>query len=76
LGGYQVAYSFVPFKGPSGHYGVDGGTALFSGALRSRNSERNSATIFRRYGPFAQQIDRLVETANAELAATGTRSGH
>jgi hypothetical protein len=70
MGGYQVAYSFVPFKGPPGHYAVDGGTALFSGELRGRNSERNSATIFRRYGSFAQLIDELVDAANAELTDT------
>jgi glycosyltransferase involved in cell wall biosynthesis len=72
LGGYQVAYSFVPFKGPPGHYTVDGGTALFSDGLRARNSERNSATIFHRYGPYAKRIDQLVEAANAELAARST----
>jgi hypothetical protein len=71
MGGYQVAYSFVPFKGPPGHYAVDGGTALFS-ELRARNSQRNSATIFHRYGPYAKRIDQLVEAANAELAATPT----
>jgi glycosyltransferase involved in cell wall biosynthesis len=75
IGGYQVAYSFVPFKGPPGHYAVDGGTALFS-ELRARNSERNSATIFHRYGPYAKRIDRLVAAANAELAATPTVPGH
>ena len=64
LNGFQVAYSFVPFKGPSGHYPLDGGTVLFSNELRGRNSERNSATIFRVYGPHAARIDELVAEAN------------
>jgi hypothetical protein len=71
MAGYQVAYSFVPFKGPPGHYAVDGGTALFSGELRARNSECNSATIFRRYGPHARRIDQLVAAANAALTGSG-----
>ena len=33
---YQVGYSFVPFKGPSGHYPADGGTVLFSDHIRVR----------------------------------------
>jgi glycosyltransferase involved in cell wall biosynthesis len=64
---YQVGYSFVPFKGPSGHYPADGGTVLFSGDVRVRNSVRNSDTIFKMYGPYARRIDRLVGDANAGL---------
>ncbi len=64
---YQVGYSFVPFKGPSGHYAADGGTVLFSDDVRVRNSVRNSDTIFRVYGRHASRIDALVATANAAL---------
>jgi glycosyltransferase involved in cell wall biosynthesis len=64
---YQVGYSFVPFKGPSGHYPADGGTVLFSNDIRHRNSVRNSATIFERYGQHAGRIDTLVAAANSML---------
>ena len=64
---YQVGYSFVPFKGPSGHYAADGGTVLFSNDIRVRNSVRNSDTIFKTYGPHAARIDALVAAANATL---------
>lgn len=64
---YQVGYSFVPFKGPAGHYPADGGTVLFSNEVRVSNSVRNSDTIFARYGPYAAHIDRLVAAANASL---------
>ena len=64
---YQVGYSFVPFKGPAGHYAKDGGTVLFSNDVRVRNSVRNSDTIFKRYGPHAARIDALVAAANATL---------
>jgi hypothetical protein len=69
MSGYQVGYSFVPFKGPAGHYPADGGTVLFSDDVRVRNSARNSDTIFETYGRYAQQIDRLVEDANARLGS-------
>src|SRR5918993_5359325 len=67
LAGYQVGYSFVPFKGPAGHYPADGGTVVFSPHTRVQNSVRNSDTIFRRYGPHADRIDELVAAANATL---------
>lgn len=67
VAGYQVGYSFVPFKGPAGHYPADGGTVLFSAEARVKNSERNSATIFRRYTRHARHIDELVAAANAGL---------
>jgi glycosyltransferase involved in cell wall biosynthesis len=67
MNGYQVGYSFVPFKGPSGHYAADGGTVLFSDDIRVRNSVRNSDTIFEMYGPHAARIDALVAAANATL---------
>jgi hypothetical protein len=69
---YQVGYSFVPFKGPSGHYPADGGTVLFSDHIRVRNSVRNSDTIFKLYGPHAERIDELVAAANAVLASGST----
>jgi hypothetical protein len=65
--GYQVGYRFVPFKGPSGHYPADGGTVLFSNGTRVRNAVRNSDTIFKRYGKYARQIDKLVKDANAGM---------
>jgi hypothetical protein len=64
---YQVGYSFVPFKGPSGHYPADGGTVLFSDDVRVRNSVRNSDTIFEMYGEHARRIDMLVSDANTGL---------
>ena len=64
---YQVGYSFVPFKGPSGHYPADGGTVLFSNDVRYRNSVRNSAAILERYGRHAGRIDTLVAEANSML---------
>jgi glycosyltransferase involved in cell wall biosynthesis len=67
LNDYHVGYSFVPFKGPAGHYPANGGTVLFSNDVRVRNSVRNSETIFRRYGPHAEEIDGLVAAANARL---------
>jgi hypothetical protein len=70
MNGYQVGYSFVPFKGPSGHYPADGGTVLFSHEIRLRNSVRNSDTIFEMYGRHARRIDRLVEDANAGLESS------
>jgi glycosyltransferase involved in cell wall biosynthesis len=73
---YQVGYSFVPFKGPAGHYPADGGTVLFSDDIRVRNSVRNSDTIFRTYGPYAQRIDKLVADANAELTSSRRTGPH
>jgi glycosyltransferase involved in cell wall biosynthesis len=63
----HVGYTFVPFKGPAGHYPANGGTVLFSNEVRVRNSVRNSATIFRTYGPHAEEIDGLVAAANSRL---------
>jgi glycosyltransferase involved in cell wall biosynthesis len=70
INGYQVGYRFVPFKGPAGHYPADGGTVLFSNDVRVRNSVRNSDTIFKTYGPYAERIDKLVADANAELTSS------
>jgi glycosyltransferase involved in cell wall biosynthesis len=66
LNGYRVGYSFVPFKGPPGHYSLDGGTMLFSGRLRRSNQVRNQQRIFAMYGADARQINRLVRDANRE----------
>ena len=49
LNDYQVGYTFVPFKGPAGHYPANGGTVLFSDEIRVRNSVSNSDTIFQKY---------------------------
>jgi glycosyltransferase involved in cell wall biosynthesis len=62
--GWQVGYSFVPFKGPAGHYPQDGGTVVFSKVTRVRNAERNAASVWRTYEPHADRIDQLVEAAN------------
>lgn len=74
MSGYQVGYSFVPFKGPPGHYPADGGTVLFSDDVRGRNSVRNSDTIFEWYGRYAARIDTLVDEANAALTPSLVRS--
>ncbi|HVD22061.1 MAG TPA: glycosyltransferase [Lapillicoccus sp.] len=67
LSDYQVGYTFVPFKGPAGHYPANGGTVLFSNEVRVRNSVKNSDVIFERYGPHAERIEMLVAAANATL---------
>ena len=67
LGGYQVGYSFVPFKGPVGQYAVNGGTALFSDGARGRNAARNAASVYARYRAHTEQIDHFVAAANAQL---------
>ena len=74
VNGYEVGYSFVPFKGPQGNYPADGGTVLFSGEVRVKNSERNAASVFRLYGPHAERIDELVDAANARLRTSA--DGH
>ena len=68
MSGYHVGYSFVPFKGPAGPYPADGGTVLFSGEARVKNSEHNADSVFRLYGPHAEQIDELIKAANAGLS--------
>jgi glycosyltransferase involved in cell wall biosynthesis len=67
MNGYQVGYSFVPFKGPAGHYAANGGTALFSGEARGRNAVRNAASVYATYEPYTERIDRLIEAANTHL---------
>jgi hypothetical protein len=64
INGYRVGYSFVPFKGPPGHYPMDGGTVLFSDTIRCRNQKRNHKRIREMYGNHGHRIDRLVEEAN------------
>lgn len=63
--GYRVGYSFVPLKGPAGHYAMDGGTMIFAVADRERNRLTNSWRIFERYKSHSAKIDALVEQANA-----------
>lgn len=65
--GYRVGYRFVPFKGPPGHYGLDGGTMLFAEETRERNRLRNSKRIYQRYSAQAAQIDSLVASAHRAL---------
>ncbi|CAN5444264.1 MAG: hypothetical protein ACR2HP_04995 [Ilumatobacteraceae bacterium] len=65
--GYRVGYRFVPFKGPPGHYGPDGGTMLFAEETRERNRLRNSKRIYQRYSAQAAQIDSLVASAHRAL---------
>jgi hypothetical protein len=64
LNGYQVGYSFSPFKGPPGHYALDGGTMLFSSAIRRRNQRRNQEKIFEMAAKHTRRIDQLVQDAN------------
>lgn len=64
VNGYQVGYSFVPFKGPAGNYSLDGGTMLFAGDTRRRNQRRNQKKIYEMYGRRSRLIDRLVSEAN------------
>jgi len=68
INGYQVGYSFVPFKGPSPwHYPLNGGTMLFSDEVRFRNMLQNQNKIFEMYGKHVQLIDRLVREANRRI---------
>ena len=64
--GYQVGYSFVPFKGPPGHYSLDGGTMLFSSTARRINQVRNQKRIFAMYAKRVRLINRLVREANRD----------
>jgi hypothetical protein len=64
MNGFQVGYSFVPFKGPPGHYPMDGGTVLFSETIRGRNQMRNHQRICEMYSKHGPRIDRLVADAN------------
>jgi hypothetical protein len=67
--GYQVGYSFVPFKGPPGHYALDGGTVLFSGPIRRRNEVQNHKRLYEMYAKHARRIDQLVREANRTMAS-------
>jgi glycosyltransferase involved in cell wall biosynthesis len=68
MNGLKVGYLFVPFKGPPGHYSLDGGTMLFSHRVRRRNQLRNQKTIFARYAKHAEEISRRVDEANGSRA--------
>jgi hypothetical protein len=70
VNGYQVGYQFVPFKGPPGHYPLDGGTMLFSREVRLRNQRRNHLKIFQKYSGQAHQISKLVRKANRSIGLT------
>jgi glycosyltransferase involved in cell wall biosynthesis len=69
INGYQVGYSFIPFKGPPGHYPLNGGTMLFSKEARIKNQSQNSHRIFQMYKEHAKRIDELVRKANTDLSA-------
>lgn len=69
LRGFEVGYSFAPFKGPAGQYSLDGGTVLFSGSARLHNKFRNEAWMLHHYGPEAARLDRLVTAANERAAS-------
>jgi len=70
--GFQVAYRFVPFKGPPQHYSRDGGTVLFSAKTRRRNQLRNERKIFEMYTPYARRISARTRKANREAAGHGS----
>jgi len=72
--GYQVGYSFIPFKGPAGHYSLDGGTVLFDGATRRTNQMRNQRKIFDMYSGDTERLDTLVAEANRSLNRPVARS--
>lgn len=72
VNGFRVGYRFVPFKGPAGHYAMDGGTVVFSPDERERNRLANSARIYQRYEPQEDRINRYVETAQRPAAAGRT----
>lgn len=75
LNGYQVGYSFVPFKGPPGHYALDGGTVLFSGAVRRRNQLRNQEKIYEMYVKHTRRIGQLVRNANSTMTPKARSTG-
>ena len=62
INGYRVGYSFVPFKGPPGHYPMDGGTVLFSDTIRRENQVRNH-----------EKIVRCMAVKDTELTASSRR---
>jgi hypothetical protein len=64
MNGYQVGYSFVPFKGPPGHYSLDGGTMLFAAEARRKNQLQNQDKIYEMYSRHVKEIDLLVAEAN------------
>jgi len=71
INGYQVGYRFVPFKGPSNHYPLDGGTMLFSEDVRIRNQWQNHRKIFEMYTEHAPKITELVREANLGIGILG-----
>jgi len=75
INGYQVGYSFVPFKGRPGQYSLDGGTMLFSAKVRRRNQLRNQRKIFSMYAEHTRRINRLVREANRVNGVDQNHSG-
>ena len=73
INGFRVGYRFVPFKGPAGHYSMDGGTMLFSRDDRERNRLANSERIFHTYEPSSARIDALVRAAGEAGGAVNGR---
>jgi glycosyltransferase involved in cell wall biosynthesis len=68
LGGYKVGYKFFSFKGPPGHYTLDGGTVLFSGTKRRLNMRRNHRTLLKTYSEHIETIDRMIKEANNTIS--------
>jgi hypothetical protein len=62
--GLQVGYDFASFKGPPGEYKLNGGTVLFSPAVRLENKIRNEGLITSMYSRYRAHIDQLVREAN------------
>jgi len=67
VNGFQVGYSFLPFKGPPECYSRDGGTVLFSPKIRRRNQLQNEKKIFEKYAEHSGRIASFVEEANRSL---------
>lgn len=67
LNGYQVGYSFVPFKGPAERYALEGGTMLFSPEVRRKNQLRNQDKIYEMYQEHTRRITRLVLNSNRSI---------
>ena len=69
VSGYEVAYRFVPFKGPAMHYSLEGGTMLFGKEIRFRNQWRNHELIAETYRDSFPDIAARVHAANNRLRA-------
>ena len=59
----------MPFKGPAGHYAMDGGTVLFSADDRDVTGSPTPYTLHRRDQPADEaHIDEMVSHANGSMA--------